>query len=77
MEWLLKKALENPSESYSPEAVARMLNSHAEAINQNAQALDSKINILTLAVLVLIIISQAINLFYGWRFNKRLKKLEI
>ena len=57
MEWLLQKALEHPGESYSPQRVAEMLDSHAEAINQNAQMLNSKIDgtfYLLLALIALI-----------------------
>ena len=72
MEWILKKALEHPGESYSPQRVAEILNSQAEAI----VSLDTKVNILAWTIIALVIIFQAANMINDWRFSKRLKKLE-
>lgn len=77
MDWLLQKAIESSGKTYDPSQVAEMLDNHAVAINQNAQSLDAKINMLIWALLALIIIFQAANLFCGLRLNKRMKKLEI
>lgn len=80
MEWLLQKALENPGKSYSPQVVAEMLDNHAKAINQNAQALNDKIDHTFWLILVLITLVAFINFASSFylhvKLDKRLKKLE-
>ena len=68
MEWLLKKALEHPGESYSPQRVAEILNSHAEAIRFLTNGGTAVLILwLTLAIFVILL---------RHNFNKRLKMLE-
>ena len=80
MEWLLQKALENPGKSYSPQRVAEMLDSHTEAINQNAQALNAKIDNTFWFILAIITLFASINIAARYllyrKLDKRLKKLE-
>jgi hypothetical protein len=68
MEWFLKKALENPGKSYSPELVREMLDSHAEAIES--------LGYFCTALLIMWIATTIYGIVTNHKLKTRLKKLE-
>jgi hypothetical protein len=68
MEWFLKKALEHPGESYSPQQVAEMLYSHAEAIES--------LGYFCMSLLLMWMATAIYGIVTNHRLKTRLKKLE-
>lgn len=72
MEWLLQKAIDSAAQSYSPQQVAEILNSHTNAIN----TLDNKLTITFFLLLLIIVAVEILNAFVIRSIDRRLKKLE-
>ena len=72
MEWLLQKAIDSGGHSYSPQQVAEMLDSHAEAIN----ILNAKIAYTFWILIAIIIGLEVLNLFMFRKHSYRIKKIE-
>lgn len=73
IEALLQKAIESAGRSYSPQQVAELLDIQAK----NIEMLEIRISFIWWILVVMITAFVLMGIVSSWRFEKRLKKLEV
>lgn len=72
MEWLFRKMIENPGETYSPEHIKQILDNHQEILHRHQEIIGH----ILLAGIFIVFVWAAYIVYYEIRFKKFKKKLK-